>query len=358
MMCSQADAQAVAEPATVVESLTHAPTDSEIYAWVEKGGLPSGRQPVTPSSAVVDVVDDLWRSEHGPIPNQVASDALHAELNAFRTYAKLLPKLGGGWGVGLLTKANLVATAAFTGWQIGTALRSIYVSSELPAQSGAYGPSTPPITGVRYFDKGDVIDPISQPVVRYARYNGFAGTYDYYGRVGYTTFGPNLAAFPSQARAGFEMQVSLNPDGLYYFRAGQLTVDDQLASGVTQVGSRIDWPTGTQGTNGESATTTKQRVADDLQDHPDRYPTLLPWLDAHLSGDSDDPTGQLIKTPACSGDTYTACRTKLQAAGFTGTITQHTLSSDDAVMEEQADTPHGWRSSRCRPGRARRISRP
>jgi hypothetical protein len=181
------------------------------------------------------------------------------------------------------------------------------------------------------------VTPLSQGYARYAPYNGFAGTYDGY-HIGYTTYSPGLWAFPSQARPGWEMQIFPDPlDGLYYFRAGQPVVDDHLRSGATQVGARIDWPTGSQGTNGESVATTQQRVATELHNHPDRYPTLLPWLDAHMGGDSDDPTGQLIKTPACDGDTYTACRTQLQAAGFTGTITQHTLSSDDAVLEQQAD---------------------
>lgn len=44
-----------------------------------------------------------------------------------------------------------------------------------------------------------------------------------------------------------------------------------------------------------------------------------------------------MKIPACGGDSYTTFRTRLQDAGFTGTITQQTVGADDAIMEEQAD---------------------
>ncbi|MDQ4039743.1 MAG: hypothetical protein M3313_15685, partial [Actinomycetota bacterium] len=64
---------------------------------------------------------------------------------------------------------------------------------------------------------------------------------------------------------------------------------------------------------------------------------LNDWLCAHLGGDCVDPTGQLVRVPACRGDSYQTCRTRLQAAGFTGTITQSTLSAEDAIMEEEAD---------------------
>lgn len=64
---------------------------------------------------------------------------------------------------------------------------------------------------------------------------------------------------------------------------------------------------------------------------------LRDWLCAHLGGDCTDPTGQLIKIRSCRGDSYTSCRTRLQDAGFTGTITSHMLGTEDAVMEEQAD---------------------
>jgi hypothetical protein len=72
---------------------------------------------------------------------------------------------------------------------------------------------------------------------------------------------------------------------------------------------------------------------------------LIARLDCLLGGDSVDPTGLCIKIPSCRAETFQACRTLLQTAGFTGTITQRTLSSDDAIMEEAAD-----RVTATRPG--------
>lgn len=116
------------------------------------------------------------------------------------------------------------------------------------------------------------------------------------------------------------------------------TVTTDTDSGQTPTNGHVPWPTSSDpGTNGEATTTTRDRIRGELENNPGAYPTLRPWLDAHLGGDSTDPTGQLIKIPACTGDTNTACRTRLQDAGFTGTITRRTLSSDDAVMEQQAD---------------------
>lgn len=64
---------------------------------------------------------------------------------------------------------------------------------------------------------------------------------------------------------------------------------------------------------------------------------MIARIDCLLGGDSVDPTGMCIKLPSCHTDTFQACRTRLQDAGFTATITQHTLSADDAIMEDQAD---------------------
>ena len=79
----------------------------------------------------------------------------------------------------------------------------------------------------------------------------------------------------------------------------------------------------------------QQRLREALESG--NHPVLNDWLCAQLGGDCVDPTGQLIRPPACRGDSYTTCRVRLQDAGFSGTITQQTLSADDAIMEEQAN---------------------
>ncbi|MFL5818959.1 MAG: hypothetical protein ACJ76L_15360, partial [Conexibacter sp.] len=76
------------------------------------------------------VCSDLWLAEHRPIPGQPASRALWSELTNLRTASGVLPRLG------LIGTASAVVAGAgaFTvGWQIGTAIRGIFIEGEMPA---------------------------------------------------------------------------------------------------------------------------------------------------------------------------------------------------------------------------------
>jgi hypothetical protein len=99
----------------------------------------------------------------------------------------------------------------------------------------------------------------------------------------------------------------------------------------------LDWPQPGEGTNGEPVQTTRNRARAQLENDPETYGPVIARIDCLLGGDSVDPSGLCIKISPCRGETYAACRTRLQDAGFTGTITKRTLSADDAIMEDQAD---------------------
>lgn len=116
------------------------------------------------------------------------------------------------------------------------------------------------------------------------------------------------------------------------FRPGTPTVEPYDGQSTTQ--PPVPWPTsGDPGTNGEPPTTTRDRLKSELENNPSEYPALRDWLCARLGGECTDPTGQLITPPSCIGVSAATCETRLQAAGFTGSITTEPLSSDDAVME-------------------------
>ena len=69
----------------------------------------------------------------------------------------------------------------------------------------------------------------------------------------------------------------------------------------------------------------------ELENASDSYPTLLPWLDSHLGGDSEDPTGQLVRVPGCRSDSYETCANRLRARGLTALRVE--LAPDDADLD-------------------------
>ena len=98
----------------------------------------------------------------------------------------------------------------------------------------------------------------------------------------------------------------------------------------------IHWPTQSDpGTNGEATTTTRDRLRAELENDPGSYPTLIPWLDSHLGGDSEDPTGQLVKVPDCRGDSYSECASRLDAKDLTPRRVE--LDLEDADLDLPAD---------------------
>lgn len=305
----------------------------DAYAALEQGGIPSDRTPVPCSG----ICSELWASEHGPIPNQPTSDTLWRDFYALREETKLLPS-----PATMLGRVSLGVTAFTAGWVIGTTIRKVFITSDVPAQSnGVYG--AVPVKA------GDILPgaPTSALVAPSDGWLGlgicgspgcFTQNSQYQGQC--TRYGPLDAPPPGwswvSAPNFFNFDCGTAILRSMPFRATALRVF--AYTGQTASQGSVTWPYyADHGTNGEPVSTTSARARSELENHPERYPTLLPWLDAHLGGNSTDPTGQLIKMPACRGDSYPTCHTALQNAGFTGTITQQTLSSDDAVMQEPAD---------------------
>ena len=162
--------------------------------------------------------------------------------------------------------------------------------------------------------------------------DGGTGRCTYYGTIADPTFGGFGALIASGVGAcGGPGTITY----AYSYRPGipaHLTPDPQP---TTQ--PPLDWPRSGEGTNGEPVETTRDRARGELENDPDQYGPVIARIDCLLGGDSVDPTGLCIKIPPCHGETYETCRTRLLDAGFTATITKHTLSAEDAIMEEQAD---------------------
>jgi hypothetical protein len=84
----------------------------------------------------------------------------------------------------------------------------------------------------------------------------------------------------------------------------------------------------------------KALMQDEIDDHPDRYPDLIAWLNFRLGvPGSQDPFSDDFTMPDCFNITVAACTTKVRALTGSSTMTLDTttLSSDEAVMEASAD---------------------
>ena len=219
--------------------------------------------------------------------------------------------------------------------------KQLFLGVELPVQP------TPTITHIRFVDKDAHLlsGQTTPPVVIRAPEIGKVGTdatgytiwedagtgpCSYYGGIADLTFG----GFGSLVASG---QCAASPTGtLTYAVAFQAGVPAHVTPDAQPTPQPpFEWPGSGEGTNGEPAEATRAAAKAALENDP-AYGPVIARLDCLLGGDSVDPTGLCIKIPACHGETFETCRTRLQDAGFTGTITKHTLTSDDAIMEEQA----------------------
>ncbi len=90
--------------------------------------------------------------------------------------------------------------------------------------------------------------------------------------------------------------------------------------------------------NGEELTQAEieQRLRDLLSSSDPDYNDLADWFSANLGGDARNPKDVYTTAPSCGGVTVATCTNRLRTAGFTGTITTSTLSTDEAVMERPA----------------------
>jgi len=263
------------------------------------------------------------------MPNQPSSDALHRELYTLRQRTKLLPK-----ATAVLGRVSLLADSFLAGWIIGTTIHKVFLSSEIPAQSAAVYYASP-------VEGGSTIpgSPINELV---APADGWYGqgscgapgclleSSEYQGQC--TEFGPLEAEPPGWSWVSAPQYFTFNCGTVILrsmpFRASPVRVDEYAGQTPTQ--PSVTWPTSSEGTNGEATTVTRDRMRSELENNPGSYPILLPWLDAHLGGDSEDPTGQLVKIPGCRGDSYEACANRLTAAGLTPQRVE--LSADGADL--------------------------
>lgn len=205
------------------------------------------------------VCAELYRSERAPAPKQLARKCLLEELYRWRRRAGRLlpaPRFLGTVALGIQT--------AYAGWQIGTALRRLFVKAEVPAQP------TPRIASVEFMDQGSFLlasGATSPATVMYAPHDGLLGR-DAGGTTVYedagTGFCSHYGALSDGSFGGFGSitangQCSSGPTGTMTFavayRSGvPLEVEPYAGQATTE--PSIDWPTQSDpGTNGEATTT-------------------------------------------------------------------------------------------------------
>jgi len=293
-----------------------------VAQMMERGGIP-GNNPYdvrTPSCGTV--CSDLWLSEHRPMPNQPPSKALHNELRRLRFKAKLMPAFS------KLPAVGLGVTAAFVGFSVGTAARQIFFAEQMPATGSNPGElsaapgttgATQTFSGLKPINPEWTIDPTffgSQkwPSDGWAaqRYGG--GT-DYPAWAesfaqpwgGYQFVPSTLVSIFPGTRAGFNSQMAFKPSESTPPQATQV-------AGVDVQKPNVEFPTWSEYSG--SAATVDDAVQAELNTYPERYPTLIPWLDHELGGSSPDPTSTEVAVPSCTGDLWLACKAKIEAASL------------------------------------------
>jgi len=314
-----------------------------VHGQAESSGLPNGRPPVECSA----VCEQLVKDERAAAPNASGRARLVDELYRWRQRAgRLLPRAST-----VVNRVSLVVTTFGVGVLVGTGLRKMFLSSEVPAQDAGAGDNA--VYYAVRIEKGSSL-PGSPNNAHIAPTDGWMGlgscgtygclleTSQFNGSC--TNYGPTEPA-PSgwtwiSAPQYFDFYCGPAIQRSMAFREAPIEVAPD--SGQTTTQPPVPWPTTSDpGTNGEPANTTRDRLRGELENAPDEYPTLRGWLCAHLGGDCEDPTGQLLKLPTCLGVTFKACESALRDTGLQGTVTKRTLSQDDAIMEEDAGRTTG-----------------
>lgn len=341
---------------TAPAAYAYVPTPAQrdaIVQWLSRGGVPSGAD--LPCGTVCD---DLWLSEHRPIPNQVSSQSLYRELFQARQKMGLLP----GWEA--IGRASLVVGAGAVGWEIGTGLRHTWLGF---GTVGRFAPANyPPITTWSFKPAGDPVvlaspfaPDIPMPWDGFAAEsdNGVWGGHFYLHATGtfpdctpgqdpvpvagggwqtfYSDSWTSEVACGTEEREGFGAAVPMVAPGTYggvpfgsYSRTfGSEATDPAVSEQAAPVngwdGQIPDWATGDS---------FDQRIAPHWQD----YPVLNAWLGHEFDPvNNPDPIAEVKALPSCIGLSYNACLTALQAAGF-GAIETQTRDFAHAVPLPQA----------------------
>lgn len=318
LAAAPAGASALAGPSPAVRSNIGAVAD-----FIQRGGATSTVPPVGNAG----VVDDLWLSEHRPMPNQTSSAALHRELLQLRTRVGVLPRLASAAGT-----VTLGATAFSVGWAIGTGIRKKYIEFDAPVQPATQpGPQIAPGSWtLTPRGKGDNLDTANPAQRTFPWETGFQLRFKLSGSSTYEGLfwdkdGCSAMGYPWQAMA---------PAGLSVIATGAGTANNcpqagQVATGV-YLGQRATPKSGPRVYDGQAAALStpavpadvnddlaEQRTLTELDTYPQDYPTLLPWLDSELGGPSADPTGAEVEIPRPrEGEVYADYASRLQEAGL------------------------------------------
>jgi hypothetical protein len=347
-------------------SITAAPANAystQEVGWItrflERGG--GNTQPLynpTPPAPIPghpNIVDDLWLSEHRPMPNQATSRALHQELLQLRSKAGFLAKLRGTGGM-LVSRFPLVAGAAYGGWKIGGGLRSVFFGPGIAMQpcSGCDA-----VIGSAFFvEKGESL--VSGAFSILAPEDGF---------IGQTANGGSTLRLVTIHTDGTldtnpQCQVVNTPDAPD-FGGGWTTLRDGPKGFATNCGTDQKMasvpfkPLFATGANDTMALTEPYAsqlrnptdftnfspmawsfpeaegiVKQELDNNPSKYPVLRQVIDHNLYG-TPDPIPSIATMPNCVGLSYNACITALQNAGF-GVFVRQTRSFQAAVPIPQA----------------------
>lgn len=301
------------------------PSTAELDAIAEHAGR--GGVPSSGTFNCGTVCSELWLQEHRSIPNQPSSAALHRELYALRTRTKILPTPGQVASVA--GKVSLVAGAGVLGYEIGTGVRRFWLGLKQP--SGPTGfPNGQQVTGAGFVQKGDVIVWNGSPAKSiYAPENGWTAQTDvgiYLQTVnlshpGFLSDSPPCQPFSEQppVSPGGDWQIlttallqaNVNCGPRIYIQVvafapllvtqpdGQQpgAVTDWTGSEPQQPGVAMQTPPGgcyfcNGWGQGSNPTLLRQRTQTELETSPQRYPTLLQWLEYHLYHPGvEDPLG-------------------------------------------------------------------
>jgi len=334
-----------AQPAAALVPSSITTNAGHVGAFLERGGIP-GNNPydVRAPAACATFCDDLWLAEHRPMPNQPPSKALHNELRRLRFKAKLVPAYS------KLPYVGLGLTVGLAGFSIGTEARKLFFAEEMPATgsnpgelSGAAGTTgaTQTFSGLTPVNPEWQIDQTFFGAEKWpsdgwaaVRYTGFPEWKESFAKPwgGYAFVPASLVSIFPGTRDGFNSQVAFKP-------SAATPPQSTPVEGVTTQYPNVEFPTWSD-YSGSSSTVSNAAQAE-LANNEARYPTLIPWMDSQMGGPSSDPTVNTATVPSCSGDSYTACITKLEDAGFM-THTRTTRTFTGADVEQPADAVLDW----------------
>lgn len=255
-------------------------------------------------------------------------DSLMRESYKLRTKAKLMPAFNT-----LASRALPVAGAGFLGWEIGTAVRSIFVDAPMPTATN--------LAYVTPFSEGD-----GGSYGYTFPYDGFAAHRQQYGGATatelYTTPDirpPMNAVVPDGFhRVVVNTMCSVNCYGHnetwtweHIIRPAKLNAPSPAPKPGIPYAPRVSHQ------NGDSAATTRDKVMTELTENPSEYPTLAQWLDSQLGGPSSDPIAETYTMPQIApGDTWTTYRAKVIELDPDVTIEREILSPAEADIEKDA----------------------